>query len=153
MERRIYWNSQKTRTDPTRTGVTSEGTCWTMIIFVRHSSVKLPNLCPWVSPQQQSSTRGEQKLFRSPPAPRSWTNSCRVCTVRKSTSIITADVVYVWHVWPMRIGLAVLCRWNWDGLHHRDVWRVSNREDPIVPHTCCHLSGRVKTKFHRNALP
>lgn len=45
----------------------------------------------------------------------------------------------------------VLYRWNWDGLHHRDVWRVSDREDPVVPHACCHLSGSVEMTFRRNA--
>lgn len=41
----------------------------------------------------------------------------------------------------------LLCRGNWDGLHHRDVRRVSDREDPVVPHACCHLPGSVKIKF------
>lgn len=55
---------------------------WSHDYFFLHSRLKLPSLCPWVSPQQPSSTRGEQKLFRSRPAPRSWTNSCRVGTAR-----------------------------------------------------------------------
>lgn len=38
------------------------------------------------------------------------------------------------------------CRWHRDGLHHRDVWRVSHRKDTAVPHTSCHLSGRVTLK-------
>lgn len=61
--------------------------------FFLNSRLKLPNLCQWVSLLQLSSTRGEQKLFRSLPAPRSWTNSCRVSTARKSTLSITVDVV------------------------------------------------------------
>lgn len=127
-------------------------TCWTVVVFffsfaLFHSRPKLPNLCPWASPQQLSSTRGEQKLSRSLQAPRSWTSSCRVGVAQQYTLMSAADThnasVGQW----IRVLLVVLCRGNWDGLYHRDVRRVSNREDPVVPHTCCHLSGSVMMNF------
>ena len=52
-------------------------TLYTCSSFVR---LKLPNWCPWDSPQLLSSTRGEQRSSRSPQAPRSSINSCRVRT-------------------------------------------------------------------------
>lgn len=121
-------------------------TCWTVVFFsfsLFHSRLKLPNLCPWASPQQLSSTRGEQKLSRSLQAPRSWTSSCRVGVAQQYALMSAADALNASvSQWP-RVLLVVLCRGNWDGLHHRNVRRVSNWEDPVVPHTCCHLSGSV----------
>lgn len=115
--------------------------------FLSHSRPKLPNLCPWASPQQLSSTRGEQKLSRSLQAPRSWTSSCRVGVAQKYTLISAADALNASvGQWPWVL-LVVLCRGNWDRLHHRNVRRVSNWEDPVVPHTCCHLSGGAIMNF------
>lgn len=97
---------------------------------------KLPNLCPWVSPQQPSSTRGEQRLFRFQQAPRSLTNSCKVGTSCKCIPVYQRSMRWL-------SSTDILGRWDWDRLHHGDVRRVSNWKDPVVPHTCCHMSGRV----------
>lgn len=46
------------------------------------------------------------------------------------------------------------CRWDRNGLHHRDVWWISHGEDSAVSHAGRHLSGRVLvlmlliTKYH-----
>lgn len=43
-------------------------------------------------------------------------------------------------------------RWDRDGLHHWNVWRVPNGENPAVPHARCHLSGRVQTDRTEHSL-
>lgn len=106
--------------------------------------LKLPNLYPWVSPQLLSSTRGEQRSSRSPQAPRSLTSSCRVRTSWIYPQIPRGLLTFQKHescFYPARSSR----RRDRDGLHHRNVWRVSNGENPAVPHARRHLSGRVPT--------
>lgn len=95
------------------------------LLFVSSVRLKLPNWCRWVSLQPQSSTRGEPRSFRSPQAPRSWTNCCRVGTVH--TEIVRASacsvvVSYITHtnththipVTPHggKTSCCLFCRWD-----------------------------------------
>lgn len=45
--------------------------------------------------------------------------------------------------------LLLSCRWDRDGLHHRNVRRVPDRKDAAVPHTRCHLSGTQLLSVYR----